>query len=197
MADGTLKVGTITTSSGSGTITLGQSGETISVPSGATLDMSSGTMTLNSSMKNTPTFKAYRATSQNISDNVSTKIQFDTEKFDTDNVYDNSTNYRFTPNVAGKYFIYTQVNCANSVGDDIYYAITVIKKNGVEEARNTVDPKDSSPMNQSYNYVATELEMNGTTDYVEVFAQINTGTGTPSAGDGSNQTYFGAYKIIE
>ncbi len=30
MADGTLKVGTITTSSGSGTVTLGQSGETIS-----------------------------------------------------------------------------------------------------------------------------------------------------------------------
>ncbi len=36
MADGTLKVGTITTSSGSGTITLGQSGETISLPSGVT-----------------------------------------------------------------------------------------------------------------------------------------------------------------
>jgi hypothetical protein len=37
MADGTLKVGTITTSSGSGTITLGQSGETVSVPSGVTM----------------------------------------------------------------------------------------------------------------------------------------------------------------
>ena len=37
MADGTLKVGTITTSSGSGTITLGQSGETITVPSGVTM----------------------------------------------------------------------------------------------------------------------------------------------------------------
>ena len=37
MADGTLKVGTITTSSGSGTITLGQSGETIAIPSGVTL----------------------------------------------------------------------------------------------------------------------------------------------------------------
>ena len=34
MADGILKVGTITTSSGSGTITLGQSGETITIPSG-------------------------------------------------------------------------------------------------------------------------------------------------------------------
>jgi len=37
MADGTLKVGTITTSSGSGTITLGQSGETIAIPSGVTM----------------------------------------------------------------------------------------------------------------------------------------------------------------
>ena len=34
MADGTLKVGQITTSSGSGTITLGQSGETIALGSG-------------------------------------------------------------------------------------------------------------------------------------------------------------------
>jgi len=44
MADGILKVGTITTSSGSGTITLGQSGETVSIPSGATLT-NSGTAT--------------------------------------------------------------------------------------------------------------------------------------------------------
>ena len=36
MADGTLKVGTITTSSGSGTITLGQSGETLALGSGVT-----------------------------------------------------------------------------------------------------------------------------------------------------------------
>ena len=34
MADGILKVGQIQTSSGSGTITIGQSGETISIPSG-------------------------------------------------------------------------------------------------------------------------------------------------------------------
>ena len=45
MADGTLKVGTITTSSGSGTITLGQSGETLSVPSGATINLSNATQT--------------------------------------------------------------------------------------------------------------------------------------------------------
>jgi hypothetical protein len=53
MANGTLKVENIQTSSGSGTITLGQSGETITVPSGATLDMTNATMSLNSDMKNT------------------------------------------------------------------------------------------------------------------------------------------------
>ena len=37
MADGTLKVGQIITSSGSGTITLGQSGETVTIPTGATI----------------------------------------------------------------------------------------------------------------------------------------------------------------
>ena len=42
MADGTLKVGTITTSSGSGTITLGQSGETVALGSGATLGSGMG-----------------------------------------------------------------------------------------------------------------------------------------------------------
>ena len=44
MADGTLKVGQIITSSGSGTITLGQSGETVTIPTGATIT-NSGTAT--------------------------------------------------------------------------------------------------------------------------------------------------------
>lgn len=44
MANGTLKVSNIQTSSGSGTITLGQSGETITIPSGCTIT-NSGTQT--------------------------------------------------------------------------------------------------------------------------------------------------------
>ena len=44
MANGTLKVSNIETSSGSGTITIGQSGETISIPSGCTIT-NSGTAT--------------------------------------------------------------------------------------------------------------------------------------------------------
>ena len=40
MANGTLKVSNIQTSSGSGTITLGQSGETVTIPSGCTISNS-------------------------------------------------------------------------------------------------------------------------------------------------------------
>ena len=53
MANGTLKVSNIQTSSGSGTITLGQSGETV--------DLSNATTTLNSAMKNTPAFRVTNA----------------------------------------------------------------------------------------------------------------------------------------
>jgi|5B_taG_2_1085324.scaffolds.fasta_scaffold60990_2 hypothetical protein len=44
MANGTLKVSNIQTSSGSGTITIGQSGETVNIPSGCTI-ANSGTAT--------------------------------------------------------------------------------------------------------------------------------------------------------
>ena len=39
-------------------------------------------------------------------DSATTKAQIDTEILDTDKCYDNSTNYRFTPTVAGKYYVY-------------------------------------------------------------------------------------------
>src|SRR6056300_1792706 len=51
---------------------------------------------------NTPAFQATMSGNQNISTGTATKVQFDTEDFDTNSKYDHSTNYRFTPTVAGK-----------------------------------------------------------------------------------------------
>ena len=94
MANGTLKVSNIQTSSGSGTITIGQSGETISIPSGATVSGAGA---------NTPAFSAYAGSDQNgNADDTYTKLAMNTEFYDTDSKYDTST-YRFTPGVAGKY----------------------------------------------------------------------------------------------
>src|SRR6056300_1669589 len=88
-------------SQGSGTITLGASGETIALASGAEVSGFTG--------QNYPAFEAHLSADQFISDAVTTVVQFDTEVLDTDNYYDNSTNYRYTPLVAGKYFFYTQL----------------------------------------------------------------------------------------
>ncbi len=109
-----LKVDTIQDTSGnniinesSDTITIGASGDTISIPSGATI-ANSGTAT-GFGGDNTPAFGATMSADQNnLSDGAFTLAAFDTEVWDTDNAYTNtSSNYKFTvpSGEAGKYFI--------------------------------------------------------------------------------------------
>ena len=157
----------------------------------------SGNVTLSAgAMKNTPAFRAYSGNAQTISDNTPTRVAMNNEDFDTDGCYDHTTNYRFTPNVAGKYFVFAQVNCNADSGENIEFAVAFIEKNGSEIVRNNVDPNNSAKSNQTYNYLATIVDMNGSSDYLDVFAQINVASGSPSISAGTTGTYFGAYKII-
>ena len=80
----TLKVDTILKRTGTGTITVGQSGDTISIPSGATLRVAGSSVT---AVDNTPMFAVSKSSSQNIGQNTTTKITFDTEYIDTDNAF--------------------------------------------------------------------------------------------------------------
>ena len=81
---GTIKTTNIETITGSGTLTLGQSGETISIPSGATLDLSNATQT-GVGESNTPAFSVRQTTNQTgISSDTLTKISFQAEDLDTD-----------------------------------------------------------------------------------------------------------------
>ena len=75
-------------------------GNNLLVSDGAGTISSGGLMTM------TPAFEAYLSADQSIADVTYTKVSVDTEVYDTDGCYDNSTNYRFTPTVAGKYFVY-------------------------------------------------------------------------------------------
>ena len=52
----------------------------------------------------------YLSANQSIPDNAFTKIQFNTEVFDSDSEFDNVTNYRFTATNAGYYQVSTCVN---------------------------------------------------------------------------------------
>jgi len=183
MADGTLIVGTITTSSGSGTITLGQSGETLALGSGVT------------SQFNQPAFHAYLSATQTISNDTVTVVQFNTESFDTDSAYDNST-YRFTPQTAGKYYVYAGILHNPSSSNNIQQASIFIRKNGTDITENffasSTNPADSLTVVNSII-----VDLNGSSDYVDVVGQqaVSSGTNRFSGDSTKSRTYFGAYRI--
>ena len=144
---------------------------------------------------NTPAFHATLSSIQQTSDATATKIQFNSESFDTNNAYDNSTNYRFTPQVAGKYFIYTSISGRSDGTGQLTNVRTSLYKNGSEliQAYGT-DFRNSSGY-QTLNYMGAIIEMNGSSDYIEYFARIDHTGGTNGGVDSGS--YAGAYKIIE
>tara|TARA_Y100001973_G_C5027162_1_gene246171 strand:- start:59 stop:625 length:567 start_codon:yes stop_codon:yes gene_type:complete len=185
----TLKVDTILKRTGTGTITLGQSGDTIALGSGASQTGFGGT--------NTPSFYASLTTNVTISDNTITKIPFATEVWDTDNAYDNSSNYRFTvpSGEAGKYSFTFQ----GSMGIKKHYHIVIyLKKNGStiggeQIFTNGYEQSADNNIGAIYNQV---LDL-AVSDYVEIFVKINN-NGTSSAflhGD-NFVTFFTGYKLI-
>ena len=176
MADGTLKVGTITTSSGSGNITIG---------SGVTL------------LSSTPAFEAYLSADQTgLTDAADVKLQADTEVFDTDSCYDNSTNYRFTPNVAGKYFVYSNIIGRATSGNDTVWTNNQIFKNGSIFKLVRTRPSGGNNANELAVHVSAIVDMNGTTDYLEIYGNVNTASnGTWYFRELGESNYFGAYRI--
>ena len=141
---------------------------------------------------NTPSFQAVLSSTQNITDITTTKIQFNSEDFDTDNAYDNSTNYRFTPQTSGKYFVYASFIARADTVNQLTNARTYIYKNGssIREAR--IDFRNSLALSAT-NYMGAIVDMNGSSDYIEYFARVDH-AGTGGIKDAS---YCGAYKIIE
>jgi hypothetical protein len=194
---GTIKTTNIETITGSGTLTLGQSGETVSIPSGATLDLSSATQTGVGGV-NTPAFQAYLSSDQTITELADVKIQFDTEFFDTDNCYDNSTNYRFTPTVAGKYLVYTSMRITASADSDMRNTLAMFYKNG---SRINYFGTNYRNGNCRIAFCAGSMivDMNGSSDYLEILAFADTVSGNNPFVDGGSADHaiFGAYKIIE
>jgi len=189
MADGTLKVGTITTSSGSGTITLGQSGETV--------DMANGTITLNSSMKATPAFEAYLSANTDISNTTDTKVNCNTEVFDTNSAYDNSSNYRFTvpSGQAGKYYIYGSVTVQTTGGTSTNrFGVGKIYKNGSVYRQQYVSYENNYGFATSHNLYATMDLAVG--DYVELYITATMSSGAPRVRADDKGTYLGGYKLI-
>ena len=178
MADGILKVGTITTSSGSGTITLGQSGETV--------DMSNVTQT-GVGEKNSPYFSAWRTGDQTgISDDTITVMAMDNVLQNASEY--NTSNYRFTPQTAGKFYLWNVVHVFTTDNTGVA-CVSQIRKNGTAIAGTfpTLSFEGTSTrFRQCFVTTACVDSANGSSDYFDFTFAIDVASGSNFAlGTGS------------
>jgi hypothetical protein len=123
---------------------------------------------------NGPAFSAYFTGTQSVTSNTVTKATVNTEVFDTNSNYDPSTNYRFTPTVAGYY----QVSFALEGGATA----------GTCQAVNAIPYKNGAVINGlTFTYGAylyptavnggsstgtVLVYMNGSTDFLELYLKV-------------------------
>ena len=191
-------VDTIDTRSGTSTLTVGSSNSS-AISLAKNVSLASGVVQSN---LNNPAFLAYlsgAASGGSVSDATATIVVLDTEIFDSDGKFDTS-NGRFTPGIAGKYFFYASARFQSSSDFDNFEV--AIYKNGSAFVGATNDSRHDgtrvAPMKISSTMVLSA------TDYIEVYGYIDTSSGSPefavstNGGDGGYYgTRWGAYKIIE
>ena len=116
--------------------------------------------------QNTPAFHAYAGSDQNNnSDNTWAKLAMNTEFFDTDSKYDHSSNYRFTPTVAGKYFFGANVYIDGN--DDRDSVRIAFYKNGSKVFYN-----EESANSNTVAKITAIIELDSD-DYVELYAKAD------------------------
>jgi len=131
---------------------------------------------------NMPAFSAYQGSTQTLTGNVYTKIALNTERFDTNNNF-NTSNGRFAPTVAGYYQINYEVYATTS--STITQFIGALYKNGSTYEYGVITSLGGA---QAFS-ASTLVYMNGSTDYLELYINVN-GTGTLSATEAGGTTNF-------
>ena len=137
-----------------------------------------------------PAFSAWISTTQSLSAATWTKVAANTEVFDTANCYDSTTNYRFTPNVAGYYQVSTTYTALSTGGAT--QMLGFLYMNG-GQYRYMGDLRFPSGVAEAGATSSTLVYMNGTTDYLEFYAYISTATATLFSG--SSYAYTGWTEI--
>jgi len=191
---GTIKTTNIEPIADNGTVTLGSSGDTFTVPSGVTVNMSSATQT-GVGGANTPAFSAYYSSAQALSNETTTTLLFNAEYYDSASAYDTSTG-KFTPQTAGKYFVHANVKMQSGGMNNYYFGFANLKKNTTTIAEGLSDDRTAGDARARTVPLTAIIDMNGSTDFflVEAYISASSSGSTLQIDVGST---FQAYKIIE
>ena len=181
-----LKVDTIQDSSGnniinesSNTITIGASGDTTNIVGTVQND--------GASLANTPAFHAYNPQNGSVANNTNIIVSNNTELFDSGSAY-NTSDYKFTPQTAGYYFLYGQVRYES--GDNDFDRINLeILKNGSAILASRNNNTDYSTVN-----VAGTVVANGSSDYFQLQSYHGRGSSV-NITTADEYTFFGGFLI--
>jgi len=102
-----------------------------------------------------------------LTSNAYNKVQFNHEAVDQDNWFDSATNYRYTPQLAGWYFIGLMV--VGNHGSSADSTVAAIYKNGSSAAEGTYT---NATCTASSSHITAIIQCNGSSDYIEGYAYI-------------------------
>ena len=206
-----INVDKIAPSSGTG-LTLGDSGDTFTIPSGATasiagtasiggtlsgsgaIDLSSATVTLNANMKAVPAWHAHLSSSYNVNNGTETAIPFDTEVLDSNSAY-NTSNGQFTvpSGLAGKYFVYAQ--CMRNNFFNSRYLVK-IRVGGTSKISAEMRNSDTGGTTFDTVQVAGILDLSvGNVVDVSLYQDSGDSSGA-NGGSSSSKSHFMGYRLI-
>jgi hypothetical protein len=121
------------------------------------------------------TFQAtVTAYNQPVTTGTPQKVTFNSKNWDAGNWFDDSTNYRYTPQLAGTYLFQLNVALNSSGASSAVPASLLLYKNGGLISQFNIVP---FPINTVYILQSTVLaQANGSSDYFEVWVEQTSGT---------------------
>ncbi|KKK84208.1 hypothetical protein LCGC14_2785660, partial [marine sediment metagenome] len=140
-----------------------------------------------------PTFSVHRSSNQTISTTAATKIEWNAEDVDNNSNFDIATNHRFTPTVPGNYLFVIIVRWGSVTTAE---AISMLlQKNGVGIYTSSGAADDAANPGNPGSHISIIVDMNGTTDYVEVQSDSTVDSSYDILGSSNRVSNFSGLRV--
>jgi len=139
-----------------------------------------------------PCFFASANSTIDLAANSWIKLELSTEEVDSASAYDHSTNYRFTPQTAGYYYVWSGYTCRFQTA--AHWMYIAIYKNGSNAFQNqSINGRNSDYDNWAIVDLSGIVSLNGSSDYIEVYVKNSPDSGTTTIP--IVKRHFGAFRI--
>ena len=190
---GTIKTTNIEPIADNGTVTLGSSGDTFTVPSGVTIT-NNGTQT-GFGGDNTPNFFAYVSSNYSVNSTTETTLPLNAELYDTASAFNTST-YTFTvpSGQAGKYYLFGQIRKNNFSGSRTFFEILRTPSGG---SLGGIYIAENSGGSDGYISISGSTVISLSVGDALQMKIYHNDSGSREFFGGFQNSFFGGYKIIE